>query len=75
MKAEDLQTAIQKELTSNGFGNKLANVTEDNELHTVLEFSQPVTTELFQWLNSRFMYGVTMYDQLTIKLNHPNEKA
>lgn len=73
MTAKDFQDSIQNEITSNSFPHKLSGVKDDKEFRTVLEFNQPVTTELHRWLNTRFMYGVTMYDLFTIKLNHPNE--
>lgn len=72
MTTTQFKEKLQLELKQESFGIKVSKVYDDTKLHTTIEFDQEVTPELFRWLNSRFLFGVSAFKNI-VTLNPPKK--
>ena len=71
MTTTQFKTALQSELNSNfkSFRNPLKTVTEINT-HTCIVFNYPIDDSTKEWLNERFLHGVSVTDNI-VYINNP----
>lgn len=77
MTKSDYQKGLQAEIKAAGFTQKITTVRDTSATHnykTIIEFDKAIDHKLFDWLNTRFVHGVTkMDDSGWVMVNSPNE--
>lgn len=73
MTKSEVKTAVNGELKSKGFTNKVVKVTDEGA-NTVLNFEKPVDRDLQQCLQDRYLNGVTVKEFNKVYINTPNQQ-
>jgi hypothetical protein len=78
MTTKQFKTGLQSEITQAGFIQKIKTVSELSAVHnykTAIDFDKVIDLKLKNWLNDRFLHGVTISDgdDKRAIINAPNE--